>query len=164
MRCGIGRAQRAANMSRTSIAILFVVLAQPAAHALVQSKHHSVTSTGCTQAGLPARFCQEVAVEAYNTDAFEFEDLAAHAQIPVGSTACDAADRSLMRLGALGRELRGGLGELRRSGSGAAATAVARALGRSLHTVQDNCAHHGMPNPQHAWFSLSDSCRSTSDS
>src|SRR4051812_36641655 len=101
MRCGMRRARRAATMSRTSVAILFFVLVQPSAHALVQSKHQSVTSTECTRAGLPARFCQEVAVEAYNTDAFEFEDLAAHAQIPVGSTACDAADRSLMRLGAL---------------------------------------------------------------
>src|SRR5262249_23581836 len=42
-----------------------------------------------------------------------------------------------------------------------AARAALVALGRSLHTVQDNCAHHGMPNPQHAWFSDSDICLGT---
>ena len=26
---------------------------------------------------------------------------------------------------------------------------------------QDNCAHSGVPNTQHAWFSLSDSCLDT---
>jgi len=35
------------------------------------------------------------------------------------------------------------------------------ALGRALHTIQDQCAHHGMPNPQHAWWSDSDLCLST---
>jgi hypothetical protein len=41
---------------------------------------------------------------------------------------------------------------------------VASAIGRALHTVQDNCSHQGMPNPQHAWFSLDDACRGTTES
>src|SRR3569623_1408635 len=41
------------------------------------------------------------------------------------------------------------------------AGAIASSIGRALHTVQDDCAHHGMPNPQHAWFSLADYCEGT---
>lgn len=163
MQCGMLCAQRPRIMKRSAVTVLCLLVA-PAAHALVQTKHQTVTATECARAGLPAKFCQQAAVEAYNTDANEFEDLSAHAQIPAGATACDAADQSLLRLLSLGQELRLGLGELRRTGSATAAGRVARALGRGLHTVQDNCAHHGMPNPQHAWFSLSDSCRSTTQS
>jgi hypothetical protein len=41
------------------------------------------------------------------------------------------------------------------------ADGAAKALGRALHTVQDNCAHAGMGNPEHAWYSLSDVCQDT---
>jgi hypothetical protein len=41
---------------------------------------------------------------------------------------------------------------------------IAVALGKALHTIEDNCAHQGMDNPQHAWFSYKDSCGGTTTS
>jgi hypothetical protein len=35
---------------------------------------------------------------------------------------------------------------------------TAVALGRALHTLQDECAHRGINNLQHAWFSILDEC------
>jgi hypothetical protein len=39
---------------------------------------------------------------------------------------------------------------------------LAADLGGLLHTIQDNCAHAGQPNPQHAYYTLSDDCLGTS--
>jgi MYXO-CTERM domain-containing protein len=105
-----------------------------------------------------------VGSEVYNVDAYEFDDLSAHSQIPDGKSACDAGNDSVYRESWLGAEIRSGLANVAISPSEEGAAQVAVALGRALHTIQDNCAHHGMPNPQHAWHSLSDSCFGTSES
>jgi uncharacterized protein (TIGR03382 family) len=36
--------------------------------------------------------------------------------------------------------------------------AAAISLGRALHIVQDECAHHGMTNQEHAFYSLTQQC------
>jgi hypothetical protein len=143
---------------------LGALLSASTAHALNQSKHFDVTVQSCSSAGLPKAFCQRVGVEVYNVDANEFNDLSAHSQIPDGSTACDAANSSLWRVFWLGEQLRGATVAAGYSPSEAQHNAIAQHLGRALHTVQDNCAHHGMPNPQHAWHSLSDTCQGTTES
>ncbi len=134
------------------------------AHALNQSKHFDITVQSCTDAGLPNAFCQRVGVEVYNVDAREFNDLSAHSQIPEGSTACDAANASLWRVFWLGGQVRAATIAVGYRSSLRGNDALAQDLGRALHTVQDNCAHSGMPNPQHAWHSLSDVCNGTTES
>lgn len=137
-----------------------------AAHALSQGKHAKLSQSACESAGLPERFCRAVGAAAYNVDAYEFNDLSAHAQID-GPSTCASATNSLARQFKLGRFIRTGLGHI-----ASLATSdewagnrdpdrVASALGKALHTIQDNCAHHGMPNPQHAWLSRSDLCDGT---
>ncbi|MCU1278294.1 MAG: hypothetical protein JWM53_1840 [bacterium] len=143
---------------------LGALLTASTAHALNQSKHFDVTVQSCSAAGLPKAFCQRVGTEVYNVDANEFNDLSAHSQVPSGSTACDAANASLWRVFWLGGQLRGAVVAAGYSPSKAKHDTVAQHLGRALHTVQDNCAHSGMPNPQHAWHSLSDVCRGTVES
>jgi MYXO-CTERM domain-containing protein len=113
-----------------------------------------VTSAACTSAGLPAAFCDRAAVESYNVDADEWDDMAAHAQMALQNARCDGANATVARMYGLGQDLRLAL-------DGGDATGAARALGRGLHTIQDNCAHKGVPNPEHAWFSLEDSCDGT---
>jgi uncharacterized protein (TIGR03382 family) len=136
----------------------------PAAHALNQSKHFDLARASCGAAGLPDAFCQRVAVETYDVDHNEFEVLAAHSQIPDGKTTCDAANDSLWRVFWLGGQIRQAIGGVVYQPSRAGNDQLAQHLGRALHTIQDNCAHKGMPNPQHAWHSLSDVCRGTSES
>lgn len=131
------------------------------AHALKPGTHAELAKQTCVEAGLPSAFCLRIATENYNTDSREWDDLAAHAQIDAGETACVAADRTAERMWRLGSEIRQHLASV---GAGATLENVglaASAVGRALHTIQDNCAHHGMPNPQHAWFSLSDFCHDT---
>ncbi|HWE29380.1 MAG TPA: MYXO-CTERM sorting domain-containing protein [Polyangia bacterium] len=150
---------------RIQVALVLGALASAStAHALNQSKHHDITVASCTHAGLPSAFCERVGVEVYNVDAHEFNDLSAHSQIPEGSTACDAANASLSRVFWLGGQVRSALIAVGNSPSSTGVDTVAQHLGRALHTVQDNCAHSGMPNPQHAWHSLSDACRGTTES
>lgn len=135
-----------------------------AAHALEQAKHRAISQQYCAASGLPQKFCARVGNEAYNVDSNEWNDLAAHAQPDNGQAPCDAANRAIERERRLGSEIRNGIAALVDSSAPALAGDVAKALGRALHTVQDNCAHNGMPNPQHAWHSLSDSCRATQES
>jgi MYXO-CTERM domain-containing protein len=143
-----------------NVILLLILGASGPAFALKQSEHAKITTASCTHAGLPEEFCERVSDEVYYVDAYEWNDLAAHAQIDDGQTACTAANASRERLRVLGGDIRGLLPYA--STSDVAATGVAVALGRSLHTLQDNCAHHGIPNPQHAWWSLSDQCHGTS--
>jgi MYXO-CTERM domain-containing protein len=143
--------------------LLTILGASSPAWALKQSEHGRVTAAACARAGLPEDFCDRVTAETYDVDAWEWNDLAAHAQIDDNQTACQAANAARERLRTLGGDVRGLLQETANSSS-LAPTGVAVALGRALHTVQDNCAHHGMPNPQHAWWSLSDVCAGTSAS
>ncbi|MEO8550879.1 MAG: hypothetical protein ABI678_12925 [Kofleriaceae bacterium] len=141
-----------------------VVAATSTAHALKPAVHAEVTTTSCRAAGLGANLCARIATEDYNTDAHEWSDLRAHAQIDEGQTACTAADATAQRMFGLGSELRVALSEV---ASGASEDRVGRVdalIGRALHTIQDDCAHHGMPNPQHAWFSLGDYCDGTATS
>lgn len=144
------------------ISVLVVLAGTGPAHALKPKAHAAITETSCGAVGLPREFCRRAATENFNVDGREWDDLAAHAQIMEGATACDAAERAARYVRERATELRTALaaiaaGATREDDIGAAGIA----LGRLLHTVQDECAHHGMPNPQHAWFSLSDFCDDT---
>ena len=144
--------------------IIGALLSASTAHALNQSKHFDVTVASCTHAGLPAAFCNRVGAEVYDVDANEFNDLSAHSQIPVGATACDAANASLWRVFWLGGQVRGSIIAVGRKPNKQGTDGLAQQLGRALHTIQDNCAHSGMPNPQHAWHSIKDTCKGTNES
>lgn len=134
-------------------AIVALCAAPRVASALSQSKHRDLSVSACWKHGLPSEFCEAVGTAAYNVDHHEWGTLAAHAQQEEGQSKCQAVSSTLGRIRSLAQELR----------AVSAASAeydpkLAVALGRLLHTLQDNCAHSGMPNPQHAWLSLSDSC------
>lgn len=131
------------------------------AHALKPGTHADIAKVSCVATGLPSEFCQRIATESYNTDSREWDDLRAHAQIDAGETACVAADRTAERMWQLGADVREQLASVRSRATVDNVGSAAQALGRALHTIQDNCAHQGMPNPQHAWFSLSDFCLDT---
>jgi len=143
-----------------TIAVVIAATSGPA-FALKPGTHADVTKTSCKAAGLPSDFCQRAATEDYDTDSREWDDLRAHAQIDDGETACEAADRTAGRMWQLGNDMRSALDALQSSRGTTDAGHVGAALGRALHTIQDDCAHHGMPNPQHAWFSMSDFCDGT---
>ncbi|MFO0572146.1 MAG: hypothetical protein U0263_41365 [Polyangiaceae bacterium] len=113
----------------------------------------------CWKQKLPSEFCDAVGAAAYNVDHYEWDTLAAHGQPEVGQSKCDAANATVDRIRTLAQEMRS-ISQAQSSYD----PALAVALGRALHTIQDNCAHSGMPNPEHAWFSLSDSCADTNDS
>jgi uncharacterized protein (TIGR03382 family) len=149
---------------RTKLLLLGVLGLTSSASALNQSKHRDTSVAACRAAGLPKAFCLRVGVETYNVDANEFNDLSAHSQIPDGSTACDAANNSSWRVFWLGSQLRAATIGAGYSPSRALHNQIAQHMGRALHTIQDNCAHSGMPNPQHAWHSLSDVCQGTTES
>jgi len=150
-------------VSRSSSWCVVAVLigAVGTAHALKPGAHADIAKERCVAAGLPRDFCQRVATENYVTDAREWDDLRAHAQIDDGETACVAADRTAARMWQLGDDLRQNLASVHSRPTHDNVGDAAHALGRALHTIQDSCAHHGMPNPQHAWFSLSDFCDGT---
>ena len=147
------------------VVVVGVVLgAASPAFALKPSVHADIAQKSCQAAGLGKDLCTRIATEDYDTDEREWDDLRAHAQIDDNQTACVAADLTATRMWTLGSDLRGKLAAFGHSGSNTDAGAVASAIGRALHTAQDDCAHHGMPNPQHAWFSLGDYCNGTSTS
>ena len=149
----------------TMVAAVFALVgSMGSAHALDQKKHRQVTEAACLAVGLPDDFCERAGVEAYNVDAYEWNDLAAHAQTAPGQSRCQAANATLDRVRRLGGDTRRGLAWLASSGSEDDANFVATQLGRALHTVQDACTHHGISNPQHAWYSLSDACDGTAQS
>ena len=135
------------------------------AFALSQSEHAAITLRTCVAAGFTDDFCERVADEIYNTDFAEFNNLAAHSQPDPGASACTAAGKSMQRLLDLGRETRAGLRAVKAQPNNTDLSAkVAKAMGRALHTIEDNCAHEGRDNPQHAWASLKDSCQGTNES
>ncbi|MCX5746278.1 MAG: hypothetical protein NT062_27690, partial [Proteobacteria bacterium] len=105
----------------------------------------------CQRAGLPDAFCRRMGKQAFETDYQEWTDLAAHAQRALGEDRCTAADEAITRVGELGDEVTGDL----RAGRFEPA---AIALGRALHTIQDECAHHGITNQEHAFYSLTETC------
>jgi hypothetical protein len=138
-----------------------VVVVSAPAYALKPKVHADVTQQSCQRAGLAKDTCTRIATEDYDTDNREWDDLRAHAQIDDGETACTAADGAAARMWNLGAELHTTLATFARTGTYDDAGAVDAVIGRALHTVQDGCAHEGMPNPQHAWFSLADFCEGT---
>jgi len=134
------------------------------AQAFLASTHRSITVSLCLKTGLSQRFCDRVAIEAGNVDGEEWDDPAAHAQASSKLSLCQSANAVIARLAALRVELRGALASIAATPAkrwydyyGQAAR-VATAAGRALHTLQDNRAHQGMGNPQHAWFSLGEAC------
>lgn len=133
------------------------------AYGLEQTAHRKISRNACTAAGLPSNFCARVGTEAYNVDSYEWNDLAAHAQVDVarGQTTCQAANLVAVRVYGLASEVHDGLIAKAEGESWADGQRLATGLGRALHTVQDNCTHHGISNPQHGWYSLSDSCSGT---
>lgn len=149
---------------RAWCAAAIVLAATGPAHALKPGTHADLTKTSCVAAGLPSNLCTRAATEDYDTDSREWDDLRAHAQIDDGETACTAADGAAHRMWQLGNDLRSALGQVAISSTETNVGQVGAALGRALHTVQDQCAHEGMPNPQHAWFSLGDFCDGTATS
>ncbi|MCC7539774.1 MAG: hypothetical protein IT379_26360 [Deltaproteobacteria bacterium] len=146
------------------VALAALLAPSSIASALSPSAHRDLACDACRDATLPRSFCDAVASAAYSTDAREWEDMAAHAQIPEGTSPCDAATASAERERRLGDQIRVGLDQLASTASSEAAAQVATDVGRALHTVQDECAHHGMPNSEHAWLSRSDLCDGTSAS
>jgi MYXO-CTERM domain-containing protein len=131
------------------------------AFALKPGSHADVAQASCQSAGLPKDLCTRIATEDYDTDEREWDDPSAHAQIDDNQTACEAADQTALRVWQLGSDLRTDLAAFAATSDDDHAASIASSIGRALHTVQDDCAHHGMPNPQHAWFSLGDFCEGT---
>jgi hypothetical protein len=143
--------------------VVATLLVGGTAQAFKQGVHRTITQESCRANGLPRDFCSRIAVEAYNTDANEWDDLLAHSQMSTGESLCAAANRVQERMRTLGWQLRGEIDDLV-AGTRDAAQLVAtigELVGRAAHTLQDSYAHHGMGNPEHAWFSLQDLCAST---
>ncbi len=138
-----------------------LVAANAPAYALKQSAHQSISRQACDDAGLPAEFCERLGIAAYDVDRYEWDTPAAHAQMEPGQSVCDGANATLTRVRDLGISVRNDLALVATAPSADRAEQVAIELGRALHTVQDNCAHRGMPNPEHAWDSISDTCTGT---
>jgi hypothetical protein len=139
---------------RHAIAIMSLFVGLGTAHALPEQSHYDVTNESCRGLAFPAAYCTRLATEAYNVDVREFYDVTAHAQSDGNRTTCAAAHWVAARLSGLAFNVRRSLLEYELDDA-------AVSLGRALHTVQDNCAHHGMSNPEHAWYSLSDTCDDT---
>lgn len=145
---------------RTPTILLFLLATPSSAFALEQSAHQLISHDACIAAHLPQDFCERVGTEAYNVDSYEWSTPAAHSQMGEGAfdTACAAANASLERERSLGTDIRNSLVQLSSSSSEDLRVHIATQLGRALHTIQDDCAHHGMPNDQHAWASRMDAC------
>lgn len=139
-------------MVRWPLLLPFAILvaAQPA-WALQPGKHRDLAETACAGVGLPAAFCHRMGKAAFETDYREWTDLSAHAQRELGDDRCTAADAALARVDRLAREA---VAKTRAGDFEAGAVA----LGRAVHTLQDECAHHGMTNQEHAYYSLTQAC------
>jgi hypothetical protein len=143
--------------------IAFLLVATPA-FALNQSVHYQIAYDSCVAHGGPAGFCEEVAKADHNVDDYEFNIMAAHSQMEDGQTACDGANAAIWRVFWFGQQIRHTIEAIVYEPTAAKSTTLANYVGRALHGVQDNCAHSGMPNPQHAWKSLDDVCHGTHES
>jgi hypothetical protein len=96
-------------------------------------------------------FCRRIGREAFETDYHEWEDLTAHAQRYLGQERCSAADAVLTRIDTLARMA---ITKIRSRDQEGAAIAI----GRALHTLQDECSHQGMTNEEHSFYSLTQTC------
>jgi MYXO-CTERM domain-containing protein len=128
-----------------------VLIAPSPAYALKPAMHRSLAEAACKAQHLPDAFCRRMGKAVYETDAEEWDDLAAHAQRANGQSRCDAADAAANRIDGLAHSM------LAAAASRDLETAAID-LGRALHTLQDECAHHGMSNPEHAFYSLTQTC------
>jgi hypothetical protein len=131
--------------------VLLIALAPSAAWALKPGKHRSLAEAACRDAQLPDDFCRRMGKQVYETDFSEWNDLSAHAQRERGQDRCAAADAAIARVDRLAREVVDDVHTL-------AYEPAAVALGRMIHTIQDECAHHGMSNEEHAFYSLETTC------
>ncbi|HUS27322.1 MAG TPA: hypothetical protein VMZ53_02405 [Kofleriaceae bacterium] len=131
--------------------VLPIVLAATQAWALEPAKHRSLAEKSCADVGLPDAYCRRMGKEVYQTDYREWTDLHAHAQRELGEDRCTAADAAQSRVDRLAREA---VAKTRALDYEAGAVA----LGRAIHTIQDECAHHGMTNQEHAYYSLTQTC------
>ena len=131
--------------------VLPLLLASTPAFALKPSKHRALAQAACAANRLPQAFCDRVGKQVYETDYQEWTDLAAHAQREYGQDRCDAADAAATRVEMLASAMVDHAAENHYEDA-------AIDLGRALHTLQDECAHHGMTNEEHAFYSLEDTC------
>jgi hypothetical protein len=147
-------------MRRTTLLLsaTFATLFPLQAAALDQAKHRDISANSCKAAGLDEEFCDHIGAAAYNVDSSEWTTLAAHAQPEDGQSLCDGANAAEARVSSLGSEI---ASALKLPPSADRVNALADAMGRALHTLQDNCAHKGVSNQEHGWLSLSDSCQGT---
>lgn len=150
----------------TLLAVVFAQLLGAANHAsaLLPADHRDLTRAECRRRGLPTDFCAAAASSAYSTDEREWDDLSAHAQTPDGVSLCDAAIASAEREQRLAAEMNGGLRRIADGDRRDRATEIAQLLGRALHTLHDECAHQGMSNAEHSWYSRGDYCTRTQES
>jgi hypothetical protein len=149
---------------RKLVILSALVGAAAPAYALNQSVHYQISHDSCIAAGAPDAFCELTAVAAHNVDDYEFNTLSAHSQMEVGQTACDGANAAIWRVFWFGQQIRFGAETVAINPNQQTISSLASNLGRALHTIQDNCAHAGMPNPEHAWKSLDDVCHGTHES
>lgn len=129
--------------------------------ALKTEDHRAITNEHCVRAGFHDAFCARASAEAFVVDEQEWERPWMHAMPRDGEGHCEAAQEVQKHLARRGREIRAALA--RPTLGRVEIEAIAEAFGRTLHTVQDNCAHEGMTNPQHAWYSLRSFCQHTGE-
>jgi hypothetical protein len=128
---------------------------------LKTKEHAAISGDLCRAAGINSDFCTRLAAEAFDVDYLEWNNLSAHAMPMLGQSQCDAAAATQARLRGLGAQIHGLLAKT--TLYPADKDQLANALGRALHTIQDNCAHEGMNNPQHSWYSNRGWCLSNGE-
>ena len=141
---------------RTRLLVLPLVLASSPAWALKPADHRALAEAACTAQRLPAAFCERMGQQVFETDYREWTTPAAHAQRARGQDRCAAADAASIRVRGFARDL---VADAHAGNFEDAAIA----LGRAVHTLQDECAHHGMTNEEHAFYSMEDTCGDDAD-
>jgi hypothetical protein len=136
---------------RIWLVVLPLLLATTPAWALKPAAHRNLAEQACEANRLPQAFCDRMGKQVYETDYLEWTDLSAHAQRELGQDRCEAADAAASRVEMLARAM---VEHAARNDYDSAAID----LGRAMHTLQDECAHHGMTNEEHAFYSLEDTC------
>ena len=138
-------------LHRSLLLPIVICLAAAPAWALKPAEHRKLAEAACAAERLPDAFCRRMGKAVYETDYSEWDLLAAHAQRERSQSRCAAADAAAMRVDQLARAM---VDHVR----AAAFEDGAIELGRALHTLQDECAHHGITNEEHAYYSLDQAC------
>jgi len=136
---------------RTRLLVLPLLLASSPAWALKPGKHRELAEAACAAQQLPSAFCERMGQQVFETDYKEWTTPSAHAQRKLGQDRCEAADDASIRVRGLARDLVA-------DAHAGKFEAAAIELGRAVHTLQDECAHHGMTNEEHAFYSMEDTC------